>query len=186
MNSKKWQVGAVVVALMSVGAYAYVQHRAATDLTARVAEESADATKAHEAAATLAAQLAATAKAAEQARSEATANEAQATAEQQQLDATKAKLAAEARPDLPVNLSFRRAVLHPGLVGVFRNTSSRELEFLLDVDSPATGDHFRRSIVLNPRSFVEIGARQGWPFAPGQRVTLNNPVYRPLLQTVGG
>jgi hypothetical protein len=34
--------GAVVVALMSVGAYAYMQHRAATDLTARVDAETAD------------------------------------------------------------------------------------------------------------------------------------------------
>jgi hypothetical protein len=76
-------------------------------------------------------------------------------------------------------------MLSAGLVGVFRNTSSQELEFTLDLESPATGRHVRRAIVLNPNGFLEIGAQQGWAFAPGQRITLNNPTYRPFVRTVG-
>jgi hypothetical protein len=60
------------------------------------------------------------------------------------------------------------------------------LEFVLDLESPATGRHIRRAVVLNPYALLEIGQREGWAFAPGQRITLNNPTYRPLLATVGG
>lgn len=169
MSSKTWLVGAVAAAMIAVGGYAYVQHRDATALAAQVAQEAADAARAHETAATLAAQLATVAKAAEQARNEAAA-----------------KLVAETRPDLPIDLSFRRGLVSTGLVGVFRNTSSKELEFSLDLQSPATGRHIHRSIVLNPHALLEIGALQGWPFAPGQQITMNNPAYRPLVHTVGG
>ena len=195
MNVKAWQVATFFAALVAVGvgAYAYMQHSAATALTAQLAAATADARQAHDAASSLSAQLGAVAKDAEQAHSEAAglqnqvqATEAQAAAEQQQLQTTEAKLAAETRPDLPVNLSFRKALLNTGLVGVFRNTSSQELEFLVDLNSPATGRHIRKSVVLNPNGFLEIGAQQGWPFAPGQRILLNNPAYRPRAYTVGG
>jgi hypothetical protein len=111
---------------------------------------------------------------------------AQATAQQQQLETTEARLAAESRPDLPINLSFRQALLSAGLVGIFRNTSGQELEFTLDLESPATGQHVRKAVVLNANGILEIGAQQGWAFAPGQRVMLNNPAYRPHAYTVGG
>jgi septal ring factor EnvC (AmiA/AmiB activator) len=187
MNSKTWQVATFVLALVAVGAgvFAFTQHSAVTDLTAQLAAATADAKQAHDSASSLTAQLAATMKDAEQAHSEAAATAAQATAEQQQLQSTQSQLAAEARPDLPVNLSFRKALLSAGLVGVFRNTSSQELEFVLDLESPATGRHIRKSVVLNPNGFLEIGAQQGWPFAPGQRIMLNNPAYRPRAFTVG-
>ncbi len=68
MSSKIWLMAAVVAVMIGVGGYAYVQQRDATALAAQVAQETADAARAHEAATTLAAQLEATAKAAEQAR----------------------------------------------------------------------------------------------------------------------
>ena len=110
----------------------------------------------------------------------------QTTEERDRLRKTEAKLASESRPDLPINLTFRQGRVSTGLVGVFRNTSNKELEFSLDLESPATGRHSRRSIVLNPGSRLEIGGLQGWAFARGQRITLNNPLYRPLQHTVGG
>ena len=50
MGIKRWHVAAFVVALVGVGTYAYVQHGAANALAARVAEETADANREHEAA----------------------------------------------------------------------------------------------------------------------------------------
>ncbi len=111
---------------------------------------------------------------------------AQTTAQQQQLQSAETRLAAESRPDLPVTLGFRQAMLSAGLVGVFRNTSGQELEFTLDLESPATGQRVRKAVVLNANGILEIGAQQGWAFAPGQRVMLNNPAYRPRAYTVGG
>lgn len=194
MNSKARQVATLVLGLVAVGvgAYAFTQHSEATALATQLAAATADAKQAHDTASNLSAQLATMTKDVEQVRAEAAglqnqvqATETQATAEQHQLQTTEAKLAAEARPDLPVNLSFRKGLISAGLVGVFRNTSSKELEFTLDLVSPATGQHVRRAIVLNPNGFFEIGAKEGWAFAPGQRITLNNPAYRPVMRTVG-
>lgn len=120
------------------------------------------------------------------AHAQAAATQAQAAAEQEQLQTAAAKLADETRPDLPVNFGTRRALLSAGKVGIFHNTSGRELEFTLDLDSPATGRHVRKAVVLNPNGILQIGAHEGWAFAPGQRITLNNPAYRPLQFTVGG
>ena len=71
-------------------------------------------------------------------------------------------------------------------MGIFRNTSNKELEFTLDLESPATGRHVTRAIVINPNGILEVGAKEGWPFSPGQKITLSNPAYRPVVHTVGG
>jgi septal ring factor EnvC (AmiA/AmiB activator) len=195
MSNKAWQVSTVVAALVAVGVsvYAFTQHSAVTALTAQLATAAADAKQAHETASSLSAQLAATTKDAAQAHAEAAGlqnqvqtTEAQASAEEAQLQTTEEKLASEKRPDLPVNLSFRKGLMSQGLVGVFRNTSAKEVEFTLDLESPATGRRFHRAVVLNPNGLFEVGAREGWAFAPGQRISLNNPAFRPVVRTVGG
>jgi uncharacterized RDD family membrane protein YckC len=88
------------------------------------------------------------------------------------------------RPELPLRLSFRDALIGPDKRAVLENLSDNALEVVLDVKSPVTGAHFSRTFVINPRSFGQIGRAQGWPFAPGQLVTVSNPEYRPLVQTV--
>jgi hypothetical protein len=180
MKGKAWQVATLGLALAAVGlgVYAFTQHSEVTALTIQLAAATADAKKAQDTAVSLSARLGTMMKDAEQVRAE-------AAGLQSQVQTTEAKLAAETRPDLPVNLSFRKGLMSPGLVGVFRNTSSKELEFTLDIESPATGRHVRRAVVLNPNGFFEIGAKEGWAFAPGQRITLNNPAYRPVVRTVG-
>jgi uncharacterized RDD family membrane protein YckC len=88
------------------------------------------------------------------------------------------------RPELPVRLSFRDALIGPDKRAVLENLSDDALEVVLDVKSPVTGAHFSRTFVINPRSFGQVGRAQGWPFAPGQLVTVSNPQFRPLIQTV--
>ena len=88
------------------------------------------------------------------------------------------------RPELPVRLSFKDALIGPDKRAVLENLSDIALEVVLDVKSPVTGAHFSRTFVINPRSFGQVGRAQGWPFAPGQLVTVSNPQYRSLVQTV--
>jgi hypothetical protein len=187
MSSKAWQIAALTVAVIAAGAgvYGSNQHNEVTWLTAQLGMATSDAKQAHDTASNLSTQLAVATADAKQAHSAADVTAAQATAEQQQLQTTEAKLAAEARPDLPVNLTFRKALLNAGLVGVFRNTSSKELEFTIDLESAATGRHIRKAVVLNPNAILQIGAHEGWPFAPGQRYSLNNPAFRPVAGVVG-
>jgi uncharacterized RDD family membrane protein YckC len=89
------------------------------------------------------------------------------------------------RPDLPLKLSFHDALIGADKRAVLENLSDSALEVMLDVKSPVTGAHFSRTFVINPRSFGQIGRAQGWPFARGQLVTVSNPEYRPIVQTVG-
>jgi septal ring factor EnvC (AmiA/AmiB activator) len=188
MGNKTWQIAAFILGAVAVGAgvCAFTQHNQVIALTGQLAAATADAKQAHDTASSLSTKLADVTKDAQQAHEQATATKAQATAEEQQLQMTTAKLAAETRPDLPVNLTFHKGLLSAGLVGVFRNTSNKELEFTLDVQSPATDRHLRRAIVINPNGSYELGTREGWAFAPDQRITLNNPAFRPIVRTVGG
>lgn len=89
------------------------------------------------------------------------------------------------RPDLPLKLSFHDALIGADKRAVLENLSDTALEVMLDVKSPVTGAHFSRTFVINPRSLGQIGRAQGWPFARGQLVTVSNPEYRPIVQTVG-
>jgi hypothetical protein len=191
-NGLKVVAGIAFALAIGLGAFAFTEHNSITELTAQLAAATADAKQAHDTSSNLSGQLDAVTRDAHQAHVEAAglqtkvqATEAQATAEAQQLQSTEARLAAEARPDLPISVSFRQALLSAGLVGVFRNTSGKELEFTLDLTSPATGQHVRRSAVINPNGVLQIGAQEGWAFAPGQRIMLNNPSYRPIVLTVG-
>jgi uncharacterized RDD family membrane protein YckC len=88
------------------------------------------------------------------------------------------------RPELPLRLSFKDALIGPDKRAVLENLSDSALEVVLDVKSPLTGAHFSRTFVINPRSFGQVGRAQGWPFAPGQLVTVSNPQFRSLVQTV--
>jgi hypothetical protein len=67
-----------------------------------------------------------------------------------------------------------------------QNLSNRTLEVILEVQSPAAGVQFRRALVINPGQIGQFGPQEGWAFASGQLVTLSNPAFRPIRQTVGG
>jgi hypothetical protein len=71
-----------------------------------------------------------------------------------------------------------------GQEAFLQNLSNQELQVTLEVTSTANGMHFQAPLVIEPNR--EIGGRDGWEFAAGQRVTLNNMQYRPLSFTVGG
>jgi hypothetical protein len=105
---------------------------------------------------------------------------------QNELKASRTQLVAEVRPDLPVRVAFRRALLGSGQVALLQNLSNREIQVTLEVSAPATGQHFSRPLVIEPNRTREFGHIEGWEFAAGQEVTLNNAQYRPLSVLVGG
>ena len=76
------------------------------------------------------------------------------------------------------------AVQRSGEVAVLHNLAGADLEVMLEVRSPASGEHIRRPLVINAHGLLEIGAAQGWRFAPGQIVTLENDRYRPIVRIV--
>jgi len=103
-----------------------------------------------------------------------------------QLQASQSRLVAEVRPDLPVRVGFRKAIFGSGQVAVLQNLSNEELQVTLEVTSTANGLHYQQPLVIEPNRIREIGGHEGWEFATGQTVTLNNTQYRPLRVVVGG
>lgn len=96
------------------------------------------------------------------------------------------KVAQESKPDLPITVSYRRAVLGGGLVALIRNNSRQPLEVSAMFGNPDTGSGTRRDIVLAAQQIMQLGHIQGWTFAPGQRVLLYNAKYRPYQGVVPG
>jgi Zn finger protein HypA/HybF involved in hydrogenase expression len=176
-----WKLATVTSVVVLIGAIACIlsQHRSVSSLSAQVTEAAAES-------ANLKAQLAAAQAKATDLQQEFAKSQQQAIGQQQQLQDTQVRLAAESRPDLPVRISFRRALLGQGEVGTFQNLSDRVLEITLDVISPATGASMHRSYVLNPRGMIQVGPLERWPFAPGQKIELTNPGFRPVIRTVQG
>jgi hypothetical protein len=86
---------------------------------------------------------------------------------------------AEAKPDLPLSIGFRRAILGTGLVMELRNNSGSQIEVGAAFTSEATGLTQQRNIVLPPNLVVQLGSSQGWAFVPGQRIVFRNVSYRP-------
>jgi hypothetical protein len=117
-------------------------------------------------------------------RAELSSTEAQANALQEKLQSAQARLAARSRRPLPIQLSFHDAVLRSGKVAVLHNLAGADLELVLEVRSPASGEHVRQSLVINAHGLLQIGAAQGLRFAPGQIVTLENDQYRPIVRIV--
>jgi len=110
--------------------------------------------------------------------------EALANGVREKLRSTQARLATQSRRALPIRLSFHDAVHRSGKVAVLRNLADADLEVVLEVHNPASGEHVRRPLVITAHGLLEIGAAQGWQFAAGQIVTLENDRYRPIVRIV--
>jgi hypothetical protein len=91
----------------------------------------------------------------------------------------------QAKPELPISVSFRPAILGQGLVAQFRNNSGAALEVELTLNRPATNT-YQREVLELPAGLTEIGPLQNWTFVPGQQVKLANVSFRPLEFTVPG
>jgi type II secretory pathway pseudopilin PulG len=88
-----------------------------------------------------------------------------------------------AKPDLPLQLSFRHALVASGLVLTIRNPSSTELPVVAQfTGSGARSQAFR--LVIPSNGAKDVGGLEGWAFSPGDSVSLSNPNYRVLNQTV--
>lgn len=169
-----WKVLTAISALLAVGATvcAYTLNSDKQDLTAQLKAAQMEEQTAKQASATLQSQL--------------TALQNQVSGQQQQLESQQAQLASESRPDLPIRVGFRRALIGQGEVGTFLNLSNQVLQVTLDVTSPATGASLHRVLTMNPHGFVQIGPIQQWPFAPGQKLELSNPSFRSVTRMVPG
>jgi hypothetical protein len=165
-----WKLATIAFAMIALGAcaYSFVLY---SQFSTELAAARNDLDLAHQEVLTL--------------RSQLSSMEAQADADQLILQSRQEPQAA-ARPqrDLPIELSFHDAVSRSGKVAVLHNLADADLEIVLEVESPASGEQMRRPLVINAHGMLQFGAAQGWQFSPGQIVTLNHDSYRPLVRIV--
>lgn len=193
-GSKAWQLAAGILAATTVAAavFAGLEYSTVGTLRAQLAAADDDARQATAEETQLRGQLSEAqdrqnaqgqrlAAAVQQASSE--AQQLDVAAEQQRLQKSQAHPGA-ALQELPVRLTFHKAMLGPGQVAVLQNLSNDDLEVTLEVRNPADSDHVRKRVLIGARGMARVGAAQGWRFTRGQVVTLNNARYRPLVQTV--
>jgi len=167
-GSGVWKVATITVGMIAAGAcgYSFILYSA---FSTELAAARTDGKLAHHEIVNLRAELSST--------------EVQANALQEKLQSAQVRLAARSRRPLPIRLSFHDA-LRSGKVAVLHNLAGADLEVVLEVRSPGSGEHVRRSLVINAHGQLEIGAAQGWRFEPGQIVTLEKDQYRSIVRIV--
>ena len=74
------------------------------------------------------------------------------------------------KPELPVSVSFRNAILGSGLVAQFKNNSGAALEVVLTLRRPATNTYQSEVLELRSTGVTEIGPLEGWTFVAGQDI----------------
>jgi hypothetical protein len=198
--NRAWKVATAAFAVIAAGAgvFGYVEYSALGALTAQLAAADEEAQQATDEETRLRSQLGEAQDRTNTQAQKLVAAEQQASAEQQQLAAARRQASAELQQlpsapergateplhELPIRLTFHDAMFRAGKVAVLQNLSDSDLEVTLEVQSPASGAHTRRRLVVNAHGLLRFGPAQGWPFAPGQVVTLNNEKYRPMVQKV--
>ena len=87
------------------------------------------------------------------------------------------------RPALPVTVSFRKSALGEGHVAVIENASPKALALRLRHEQ-ADGESKEGIVVLDAGDKDEFGWIEGWKFAPGDRLLLQESGHKSITATV--
>jgi septal ring factor EnvC (AmiA/AmiB activator) len=88
------------------------------------------------------------------------------------------------KPDLPVQVSFRRSYLGIGLVAKIKNASTHYLTLVMTTRNPTLSTAKRFQIEIKPGDEVDFGHDDGWKFTSGDELALYNDNYQALKVTV--
>lgn len=83
------------------------------------------------------------------------------------------------KPELPLTVEFRTAMLGSGLVAKFKNTSSRNLGIKATFENKTFAEAKVDRLLLRPFETVERGWAEGWQFMSGESITLEHEDYSP-------
>jgi hypothetical protein len=85
-----------------------------------------------------------------------------------------------AKPELPVEVSFRKSFWGRGLVAKFRNKSAHSLTLILAVRNPTLSKANRFQLNVGPQDSEEFSYSEGWEFASGDELNVYNSGFRGL------
>lgn len=81
------------------------------------------------------------------------------------------------KPAMPIEVKYRKALLADGLVGIFKNTSNRQLAVVATFTNPTLKITKSFRLDLSPGGTKEIGHMEGWNFESGDTITLTHNDY---------
>jgi len=94
------------------------------------------------------------------------------------------KPAPVAKPVLPIEVKYRKALLSNGLVAIFKNKTNEEITVLATFTNPKINVSKSFKLDLGSFSTVEFGHLQGWDFDDGDLITLENNEYAVFKTTL--
>lgn len=83
-------------------------------------------------------------------------------------------------PDMPVKVTYRKAVLDAGYVFQFHNISEVALPIKVTLENPQTKTLQIFRLNIDPFKQKEIGSLEGWTAMPGDLITVENSDYKTL------
>lgn len=125
--------------------------------------------------------------AAAQAEAERVKIEAEATKnENQNLEVQNSQLQAKVdeKPELPITVSFRKAIMGPGNVAIFSTTIKAPVSILITLHSAALGTTKQFERHLESSHSTELGHMEGATIENGDTITIENQNYSPVSFTV--
>ena len=81
-------------------------------------------------------------------------------------------------PAMPIEVTYRKALLGDGLVTSFKNTSNRFLAVSAALSNPSLHQNKNFRIDLAPGQTREIGHMEGWAFSAGDTIFITHNEYR--------
>lgn len=94
------------------------------------------------------------------------------------------KVEIEKKPELPVTVLFRQAMMGPGNVAVFSTTIKSPVSILVTLHSSALGTTKRFELHLESSHATELGHLEGAVIENGDTITIENQNYSPTTFTV--
>ena len=88
------------------------------------------------------------------------------------------------KPLMPIEVTYRKALLGEGLVASFHNSSQKHLAVVVILTNPTLNQTKSLRLDLSPDVTREIGHLEGWAFASGDIIEIKHNDYRTLTVKV--
>jgi predicted ribosome-associated RNA-binding protein Tma20 len=92
-----------------------------------------------------------------------------------------AKPAASTLKQLPLNASFKKAMMLDGNALALENTSTSSLSLTVRFSNRSGSKEFQ--VKLDPGAVKEMGWLGAWVLAPGDKVEIESPGYESIVKT---
>lgn len=88
------------------------------------------------------------------------------------------------KPDLPVNITYRKSAVGEGYVVQFFNKSNKYIAFLVNFENKTLNKKKTDYIELSPGEIKEIGWMEGWKFISGEKIRLSHEDYKAITYKI--